>query len=388
MTGNRAGGVPIAAINGYVVRCRLPEPQGNASGFYDTRESLVIELVGSNGVSGWGETWHSPGAAAELVRRVLAAAVLGADATEPRPLRSALLARRGYDRGGVASMAISAIEMAAWDLAARTAQRPIAALLGGALRRKVLAYAAGPYFKPGAQPYRSYADEAEAYARCGFRAHKAKNGLDPRSDAVAVAAMRGAVGNDMALMVDANQGYTARAAIESARRIADHGVTWFEEPVLPEDLPGYRRFSAESPVAAAGGEALGELHAFADLLAAGVDVVEPDLSICGGFAAALEVATLAQAFGVALVPHVWGTGINLHATLQLLAVLPSAPSAFGCPYPWLELDRTPNPLRTVWGEPRPGSDGHVEVPDGPGLGIDIRPDHLQPFIQDRWSVTE
>jgi L-alanine-DL-glutamate epimerase-like enolase superfamily enzyme len=139
----------IARLRGYVVACRLPEPQGNASGFYDVRSSLIVELVGDNGVSGWGETWHSPQAAAGAIRESLAGAALGADASNLRALRQALYARRGYDRGGVTAMAISAIEMAACDLAARSRGCSVAALLGAALRDRVTPYAAGPSCRPG-----------------------------------------------------------------------------------------------------------------------------------------------------------------------------------------------------------------------------------------------
>jgi D-galactarolactone cycloisomerase len=389
MTGRRTRDeVRIVEIRGLHVACRLPEAQGNASGWYDTRGSLVIELRGSNGLSGWGETWHSPRAAAGTIRESLANAVLGCAASAPRSLRTELLARRGYDRAGVASMAISALEMACWDLAARSEQRSIASLLGGPVRTRVPAYAAGPYFKPGGDPYRDYAREAESYARSGFQALKAKIGRGAAEDAVAVAGMRSAVGPAFGLMVDANQGCTARSAMAIAQRLAEHELVWFEEPVPPENLKGYRDFVRNVPMAAAGGEAGGELHAFADLIATGIDIVEPDLSICGGFAAALEVATLAQASGIATVPHVWGTGINLYATLQLLAVLPHAPGTGPWPYPWLELDRSPNPLRTLWGEPCPDGNGMVSIPDGAGIGLDLRAEDFERYVVDRWSITE
>lgn len=201
-------------------------------------------------------------------------------------------------------------------------------------------------------------------------------------------AIRDATGPEFALMVDANQGCSVRTAVEIARRIGEANIVWFEEPVPPEDLSGYRRFARDAGISAAGGEALGERNAFRDLLAAGVDVIQPDLSICGGFAAALEVATLAKAAGAAVVSHVWGTGINLHATLQLLAVLGATPSMGPWTFPWLELDRSPNPLRMLWGEPQPSPDGTVAIPGGMGLGIDITPDDFATYVIDRWSIKE
>ena len=376
----------IVAIRGCVVAFRLPEPQGNASGYYDLRSSLVIELVAADGVSGWGETWHSPHAAAAAIRETFAAATLGADSARPRALAHALLARRGYDRGGVSAMAISALEIACFDLCARREGKPIHAMLGGAVRHRVGVYAAGPYFKPGGDPYRAYASEAETYARANFHAVKAKIGISPEADARAARALRDAIGDEAALMVDANQGLSARVAIATARHLEPQRLAWFEEPVPPEDLDGYRAFAGASGIATAAGEAIGEHAAFRDLLATGVAVLQPDLSICGGFLAALDAAALARAHGAAVVPHVWGTGINLHATLQLLAVLHAAPSGTPRPYPWLELDRSPNALRTLWGEPAIAADGTTSIPDAPGLGIEIDAAHLERFVTDRWSL--
>ena len=287
--------------------------------------------------------------------------------------------RRGYDRGGITVMAASAIEMACWDLLARTERRPLHALLGGKVRDRVGVYAAGPYLKPGGDPYRAFATEAESYAKANFRAVKAKIGVTPVDDERAVRLLRHAIGPDASLMVDANQGLSARVAIETAQRLEPHSLVWFEEPVPPEDLDGYRLFAAHGGIAASGGEALGELTAFRNLLECGVTVLQPDLSICGGFCVALEAAALARAYGAALVPHVWGTGINLHAALQLLAVLHEAPNGTLRPFPWLELDRSPNPLRTLWGEPAIAADGTTSIPDGPGLGIDIEPRPLRSF---------
>jgi D-galactarolactone cycloisomerase len=382
------GHLRIVRLRGFVVSHRLAEPQGNASGYYDLRSSLVVELEGENGVSGWGETWHSPQPCAALIRHGLGQAVLGADARNPRALVEALGRLRGYDRGGLTAMAISALEMAAYDLAARSEGRPIYALLGGSLRDRVGAYAAGPYFKPGGDPYRAYPQEATEYLRTGFRAIKAKIGVSPSADEGAVAALRKAGGDDVALMVDANQGLTAAVALETARRLVPHRLTWLEEPVPPEDFAGYRRIAQSSPVPISAGEALGELGAFATLLASGVSVVQPDLSVCGGFLAALDIAALAKAEGAVVVPHVWGTGINLHATLQLLALLPAASSGVSTRFPWLEVDRSPNPLRTLWGEPAVVGDGTVSIPDGPGLGIDIKREDFVPFLNDHWMLEE
>ncbi len=377
----------VTEIRGYRVECRLPEPQGNASGYYDTRGSLLVQVLADDGASGWGEAWHSSDAVAATIRTQLAPVVLGADPEETSRLWAAMSGRLGYDRRGVGVMAVGAIDLALWDLRARAAGVPVARLLGGARRRAARAYAAGPYFKPGGDPYRAYAAEAVSYVRDRFRGLKMKIGIDPVTDARAVDAVRRAVGPDIAIMVDANQGYTADGALAFARRVDGLAVSWLEEPVPPDDLAGYRQVASASPVPVAGGEALSGLRAFRDFLEIGRPaVVEPDLSICGGFTEAMRIAAVADAFATPVVPHVWGTGVNLYATLQWLAVLPEMRGAGPAPYPWLEYDRSPNPLRELFGLPSLLSDGVVEIPDGPGLGVPMSAEPLAPFLVDRWTL--
>jgi D-galactarolactone cycloisomerase len=382
----------IVGIRGYHVGCRLPEAQGNASGWYDQRASLIIELIGDNGLSGWGETWHSPGAAAGAIRENLAALVLGADACNRRALWAGLTSRLGYDRQGVSMMAISAIDMAVWDLVARSEGVSIADLLGGRLRDRCFVYASGPYFRPNGDPYRDYVQEAEGYRQAGFRAIKMKVGVSARADGAVAKAVRQAIGPDCALMVDGNHGYTARGAINAAGHMEDADLLWFEEPVLPNEPAAYKRIIDAVPMAVAGGEALGGINAFRDFLFPTplFDIVQPDLAICGGFSEAVRIATLADAASVPVVPHVWGTAINLYASLQLIAVLPGRHTGVvaHAAFPWLELDRSPNPLRTFCGEPALAGDGTVSIPDGPGLGIEIHTADFEAFISDSWSVDE
>jgi D-galactarolactone cycloisomerase len=380
----------IIGIRGYHLGCRLPEAQGNASGWYDQRASLIIELIGDNGLSGWGETWHSPGAAAGAIRETFAPLVLGVDARNRRALWTSLAFRLGYDRQGVGMMAISAIDMALWDLIARSEGVSIAALLGGRLRDRVFVYASGPYFRPNGAPYRDYVREAEGYRRAGFRAIKMKVGVTGRADGDVAKAVRRAIGSDCALMVDGNHGYTARSAINAAGHMEEADLLWFEEPVLPNEPAAYQRIIDAVPMAIAGGEALGGINAFRDFLFPETlfDIVQPDLAICGGFSEVMRVAALADAASVPVVPHVWGTAINLYASLQLTAVLPGRHSGAvaHATFPWLELDRSPNPLRTFCGEPPLADDGTVSIPDGPGLGIEISAADFEAFISDSWSL--
>lgn len=348
----------------------------------------MVEVRTDEGISGWGETWHSPAAAWTLVETALAPALFGQDPFEFQRLWEAMRAQLGYERQGPGLMALSALDIALWDLRGRALGQPIARLLGGPVRARVPAYADGPYLRPGRDPYRAYRRDAERVLAPGFRAMKMKIGVDPEADGRAAAAVRRVVGPDVILLADANQGYTPRPAIEAGRRLEGEGFAWLEEPVAPDDVDGYAQVAGALGMAVVGGEALGGIRPFRTFFErAALDVAQPDLSIAGGFTEVWRIAALAAAWQVPVVPHVWGGAINLYASLQLCAVLPAYRSHTPLPYPWFEYDQAPNPLRELWGMPAVGPDGMVEVPLGPGLGIEVDPAAFDPYLVRRGEAT-
>ena len=230
----------------------------------------------------------------------------------------------GYDRRGVTHMAMSAIDIAAWDAAARSANVPLATLLGGAVRDSVLAYVSGPFLKPGADPYRDFEADIESYVDAGFRAMKLRMGVAPKKDARLLAKVRERVGADFPLMVDLNEGANYRSALEYGEAFRDADLVWMEEPIGHDNLQGYARLAQGAADGLAGGEALIGIAPFREYLSAGaLDIVQPDLALCGGFSEALKIAALADAYEVPLIPHVWGTGINFCAALQFVSTLPN-----------------------------------------------------------------
>ena len=335
-----------------------------------------------------GETWHSPPAAWTIIETALAPAILGQDPMEYRRIWAAMHERLGYERQGPGLMALSAVDMALWDLRGRALGQPICRLLGGPIRTRVPAYASGPYLKPGRDPYRAYRREAERFIAPGFRAMKMKIGVDPAADGRAASAVRKVVGPDVILLADANQGYTVRPAIEAGRQLEAEGFAWLEEPVAPDDVEGYAHVAGALGLAVVGGEALGGIRAFRSFFERNaLDVAQPDLAIAGGFTEAMRIAALAAAWEVPVVPHVWGTALNLYASLQLCAVLPGYRSHTPMPYPWFEYDQSPNPLRELWGAPAVGPDGMVEIPQGPGLGIAVDPGAFEPYLLRRGEIS-
>jgi D-galactarolactone cycloisomerase len=294
---------------------------------------------------------------------------------------------RGYDRHGQTTMAASPIDLALWDLAGKAEGVPIWHLLGGALRDRVPAYASGPYFRAGPDPYVGFLSEVETYLDRGFQAIKLRIGTNPDADRRICMAVRDRLGPDGLLAVDLNQGFTPSTAMNIAAAIADADIAWMEEPLPSDDIEGYRRLGARCEVPIAAGEALAGCEAFHELISTdSCAILQPDLAICGGLSEGARIAGLAHAAGCLMAPHVIGTFVNVHAALQLLAVLPDRPAAPFRRFPIFEYDQTPSPLRQILPDLAISSDGTVEIPDRPGLGFDLDPAKLEPFIVNRWSL--
>ncbi|MDQ8730980.1 mandelate racemase/muconate lactonizing enzyme family protein [Bradyrhizobium sp. LHD-71] len=376
----------IIEIRGFDLSFLLKEPLGNALTFFRKREALLVQVVTDAGVSGWGEAGNSPHAAGTFIRTRLAGLVLGKSPADFGRHYQAMTSVLGYDRRGAGMMAISALDMALHDLAARMYGISVASLLGGAVRDRLFAYASGPFFRERTDPYREFEREADGYLKRNFRAIKPRGGFSPRADGVMARQLRRLAGPEVALMVDINQGYTARAAIQSAQHMEDAELLWIEEPVQPEDIPGYQTVARAVPVAIAGGEALGNARAFRDFLAAGTfSVLQPDLAVCGGYSGFREIAALARAYDLPVMPHVFGTTVNFHASMQMAAVIEPRRGGGPAPYPFMEYDAMANPLLDLCPPPALDSNGLLAVPEGPGTGLDLAPERLAPWTVGHWT---
>jgi D-galactarolactone cycloisomerase len=376
----------IVRIDGHEVVAKLPERYGNSHTFFDSRGSLLVSVTTANGVVGWGETFGFPPASGALIQSTFGRMIIGQDAAKPRALHNMMLKRLATDRHGISHMAISALDMATWDAAARTAGIPLHAALGGASRERILAYASGPFMKPGGDPYRDFAADVESYLKAGFQAIKLRIGTKPPNDDAMVRRVRTQIGSDVMLMADLNQGFSYRNALDLACRLAESDVLWLEEPVIYSELSAYRRLAEKMRIALAGGESLPGVAGFREFMRGDIfDLIQPDLAICGGFTEGLKLAALADTFDVPLVPHVWGTVVNFYAALHFAATLPDR-RGYRWPCPIFEYDYSFNPLRTLCGEIPLDSGGHVVVPDAPGLGIDLNPAKFDSLIVNHWTL--
>ena len=319
-------------------------------------ELITVRVTDADGAEGVGYTYTvgAGGAAVRaLVDRDLRPVVTGAEADRIEAVWPAMWWRLHYGgRGGFASLAISAVDIALWDLRARRLGAPLWRLLGGHDPR-VPCYAGGIDLD---LPLERLLAQTDENLRRGFRAIKMKVGRPRLADDVErVRAMRRHLGDGVPLMVDANMGWSADEAIRAARALGGLDVFWLEEPTIPDDVAGHARIAREGGLPIAAGENLHTLWEFQHLIAAGgVSFPEPDVTNCGGVTVFMKVAHLAEAFNLPVTSH------GAHdLTVHLLAALPNRSyleaHGFG-------LDRyIAEPLRI--------EDGRACAPERPGHGI-------------------
>jgi len=363
----------IADVRTHVLEAPLTEPFHWSFNGTRTRGACIVEIVTDDGTVGWGECFGPAPLNAAIVN-AYAARLVGRDALATDAIWEDLYgAYRDQGQKGLAISALSGVDIALWDLKGKHFGVPVHRLMGGPLRTEVRAYATGTYRVEQGDPFEYVVDEVAGYAGQGFHAAKVKIGFDVDADAALIRAVRRKVGPDFGLMVDANHGFDAIEAIAFGRAVADLDIGWFEEPVIPEDLASYREVRRGQPVPVAGGECEFTRWGFREIFTTrAMDIVQPDTCAAGGLSECRKIADMAAAFGVRYVPHVWGTGVALAASLQLLAVLPHSPLRRTPLAPILEFDRSEHPFRqAVLTRPIEHERGIVRIPDGPGLGIDI-----------------
>jgi D-galactarolactone cycloisomerase len=372
----------ISKVTTHVLEARLAEPFAYSRAWYDTRMAMIVEIETDTGLIGWGEC-YGPAWMTEAVVRHIAPWLIGADPLQTETIWQDIYARlRDHGQKGLVIQGLSGIDIALWDIKGKHFSAPVHQLMGGPVRTEVQAYATGLYRRRSGDPLRYLPEEAAGYVAEGFRAVKLKVGFGIAEDAAVTRAVREAIGPDIGLMVDANHAYDAVAAIKLGRLIEPFDIGWFEEPVPPEDLAGHKAVKAALTIPVASGECEFTRFGFREVLVQGaMDIIQPDTCSAGGLSECKKIADMAAAFGVRYNPHCWGTGIGLAAALQLMGVLPThTPTSLAPAQPIFEFDRTEHPIRqAILQEPIEHFRGMVQIPTGPGLGIEIDRDALRRF---------
>tara|TARA_E500000178_G_scaffold275376_1_gene274161 strand:- start:17959 stop:19062 length:1104 start_codon:yes stop_codon:yes gene_type:complete len=365
----------------------LDNPFAFSQGWVSSRSATLVEIHTNDGIVGWGEAFcqglEVPEISATITKECFAEMVIGENPLDTERLWFAMYNRsRDFGRKGSVMAAISAIDMALWDIAGKVYGKPIWQLLGGAFRHEVEPYATGFYRLKGQNEASRLVEEAHMHRERGFRHMKVKVGFGIEDDIMVMDAIHAAMeGSGVTLMADANHAYGRAEAVYLGDAMADLKLRWFEEPVAPEDLDSYAFLRGRLPMAIAGGENEHGLYGFNTLLRAGaMDIVQPDVGSCGGITAMRHIMALAQASGIEINPHVWGSAVAQAASLQVIAALPHAHHSLFARQPILEYDQSSHPFRDdLTTRPMEMNDRKVAIPDAPGLGIEIRRDTIEAY---------
>jgi len=365
------GKLKITAIKTYLLRHTLKRPFGvSVSVPLDaTRTALLVKIETDAGLVGWGET--SPfGGVRSTIDEDLGPQLIGKD-----PLKHRQLWRTMWGPNFGNAPAVAALDMALFDLRGKALNLSVAELLGGSLRDRVPAYASGMNYVEGLNPEDHFPKEAAELAKQGFKALKMRIGRYPVArEAAIAAAVRQAAGPKMKLMADGNGAYTEASALSMGQELHKLGFEAFEEP-LPQSpkYASYEDLRKKLPISLAGGEALDSRASAKELIERrAVDIIQPDVSLCGGIGEALFIAELAALSGIRCLPHCWGSAIVMAATVHLVSLLPEPHWGFPTDTPMFEWDQSENPWRTeIVRQPLQLRDGYVDVSSKPGLGIEV-----------------
>lgn len=372
----------IVKVEVFVLTDKLKESFFFSQWRYNERKICIVKVTTDTGLHGWGEG-YGPADVIEAGIKLLTPMLLGRNPIEQETLWFDMYRRTlDYARRGVLGAAISAIDIALWDIKGKTFGLPVSVLLGGQHRKRIMPYATGLYFSDSETLEADLVAEAKQYVAEGFKAVKMKVGYTLEKDVQFVKAVRAGIGDAIKLMIDSNHAYSLREAAELSRLVEPYNIGWFEEPVSPEFYQHYKELRTKTSIPIAGGECEYLRYGHHQLLKNDcVDILQVDICAAGGLTEAKRIATLASTYGIEIVPHTWGTGIAFHAALHFIANLEPIPGRLFPPDSYIEYDRTENSIRETLTSPSiKMEDGFIKVPQKPGLGIDVNEDALLSFL--------
>ena len=339
---------------------------------------LVAELFTDDGFVGLGNAALAPQATKQVIDLYLKPLLIGQDAWDIERLWQHMYRRTmAFGRKGIGMVAISALDIALWDVLGKSAKQPVFRLLGGRTKTRIPVYASRLY----ATELGKLAVEAKRYKDEGYRAMKLRFGWGPADGAHGmqrnvelVRTVRESIGDDIDLMADAYMGWNLDYAKRMLPLLEPFRLRWLEEPVIPDDVQGYTQLKSYSRIPIAGGEHEFTLYGFRDLLEArAVDYVQFDTNRVGGITQARKIAALAEAYSVPVIPHA-GQMHNYHVVMASL----NSPMAEYFPRVDVEVGN-----ELFWyifrGEPS-ATGGSIDLDDNvPGLGLTIDEAGLERF---------
>ena len=358
---------------------RLPQVKDQCDSGQD---ALIVRVHTDEGITGIGEVDSAPLAAQGAILGPyshstacgLKQLLMGEDPFETERLWAKMYRANIYGgRFGAGFHAMSGVDMALWDIKGKKLGLPVWKLLGGGFRDKIRCYASSLF---GETP-EATRDLARRYRDMGFTAVKfgwAPMGRDAATDVALVAKAREGLGDSPDLMIDAGLVWDAKIAIQRAKAFSEYNIFWLEEPLAPDDYAGYRKLTQATEVRIAAGEEESGRQTFRRLIVeGGIDVVQVDLTRCGGFTEAMKIAALAADYGLPVANHGFTTYINVAAALHWLNSVPNALIAEFVAQEGTTLREhlTRKPIRA--------KDGFLPIPQEPGLGMELNDEALARF---------
>ena len=339
---------------------------------------LIVEIVSDSGEVGIGDAALSPRVTKTLIDNYLKPILIGQNPWDSEYLWQTMYRRTmAFGRKGVGMVAISAIDLAIWDLLGKVVKQPVFRLLGGKTKQRIPVYASRLY----SQPLDELAKEVQKYKDEGYRAMKLRFGWGPVDGAAGmqrnlelVRTARQVIGDEIDLMADAYMGWTLDYAKRMLPLLAPYNLRWVEEPVIPDSIAGYAALKAMNIMPISGGEHEFTQFGFRDLLEArAVDIIQFDTNRVGGITQARKVCAMAESFEVPVIPHA-GQMHNFHVVMASL----NSPMAEFFPKVDVEIGN-----ELFWyifdGEPLP-KNGYIDLDENkPGLGITINEEGLKKF---------
>lgn len=362
----------------------IPVAYPDPNDFGTTRRTVLVRVATADGLTGWGECiamWpEACRATATIIHEGLLPVLRGRDATDVAGAWEAM--RRHvwwYGEGGIASLAISGVDMALWDIAGKAAGQPLYALLGGLKHKRLLANASSHVNKKGQA---ACVAEVVGFFEAGFRStklgfgKKGESGIgdDPDTDVAFIAALRGALGDEAEILVDIGNGvrWDVGTATEVANRMAEHRIGWYEEPLYPTDDAGYRQLRQGTEVRLASGEREFTEAGYRRQMefVQAIDVYGVDPARVEGITGFRRVDALCTAYGKTINAHAWSTAITTAASLHLSLASPNAEVFEFKPFGVVVQDELVT--EKIW-----HVDGWAYPLAGPGLGIEVREDVVE-----------
>jgi L-alanine-DL-glutamate epimerase-like enolase superfamily enzyme len=385
----------IKTVEAWWVKIPIEASRQHRSDFgrLTTFDAAILRIETDDGIVGWGEGKNAAGSAGtygtlvHLLNHEVGPKLIGRDPTEISNIwemlyngvRAENAAQSGHampelSRRGLSVAAISAVDIALWDILGKSLGVPVWKLLGGRKADRLPAYASG-----GWESAEKIGDQLKSYISSGgFKALKMRVGaMDgaPHVSAARVKAARKALGPDIELMVDAHGTYTVADAKRFGALVADCDLAWFEEPVIADDKPGMAEVRAAGNIPIAAGESEATRFAFRDLaLLKSADIFQPDPAFCGGITEAMRIGALASAFNLRFAPHLWAGAPCFFSGLHICA---ASPASFV-----IEYSLGANPMiHDLVEETVEAKDGMIAIPDKPGLGFTINERVLEAHAQ-------